>query len=404
MALQPWLIYFVTVQMTTIFGLHLVRQTSEATENSKDPASVADSPELSHTRGHGRKRIKKDTGTVYSNADMALVIRAYSGEAPNLQGLLENLQMFVPSNVARVVVLDDESPEDHELGTALLEKWAGISVQYEALPTSFELKVTAPFCKVDPKYCTVGYTRQQWSSFYLDKYTNATIIGQMDSDARLFSFLAPFNVATDNHGKVIVRAIPHDHELYQGDQWFLKSGAKDINSMTANNFPMFFWRETFGTFRAHVAALHGVAQFDDAFSKLQDTGLGFSWQNLIYRFALFYRKQQYSLCDPYSPKSMCFTIGYNGDCEPTRQVAAGCCRTFNELTCDDTLKRDSQHLLQQGYMYRYNQVPMYISRKDLVDVHYERIHEYLQQVPEAKAMQDQCAAFMDNNLQLHRTE
>lgn len=79
-----------------------------------------------------------------------------------------------------VVILDNDSVGDHRVGTILqnLNLPSRIDVRYEAPP---------------PKGTTCGgwrregYSRQQWSNFYADLYSDAEYVAIIDTDAAFIS-------------------------------------------------------------------------------------------------------------------------------------------------------------------------------------------------------------------------
>lgn len=80
-----------------------------------------------------------------------------------------------------VVVLDDNSEDDHKLGTILtnLHFLSRLEVKYEAPPPKHTL------CS---DWRSKGYARQQYSNFYGDLYTDADYVAFVDSDA---GFITP---------------------------------------------------------------------------------------------------------------------------------------------------------------------------------------------------------------------
>lgn len=80
-----------------------------------------------------------------------------------------------------VVVLDDDSSDDHIVGTILgnLQLISPINVRYEQKP---------PENTTCSSWTREGYARQQYSNFYADLYTDADYVAIIDGDA---SFTAP---------------------------------------------------------------------------------------------------------------------------------------------------------------------------------------------------------------------
>ena len=48
-----------------------------------------------------------------------------------------------------------------------------------------------------------GYHRQLWATFWLDNYTDAEIIGVIDSDAMIYSFITLSTILTENNTKIL---------------------------------------------------------------------------------------------------------------------------------------------------------------------------------------------------------
>ena len=99
-----------------------------------------------------------------------------------------------------VVVLDEESAEDHDYGNNLTSQIKQhfpdrkLEVAFEPLPKD------ASVLDFKGSRRSPGYNRQLWSSFFIDQYTNDPIIAWMDNDV---AFLAPVTNATIFNGSRI---------------------------------------------------------------------------------------------------------------------------------------------------------------------------------------------------------
>jgi hypothetical protein len=91
------------------------------------------------------------------------------------------MDMFVDkSQFELIAVLDAENSKDHTFGKSLLDY--GFKVFYKPLPLDNVLE-TRPFKNTPVShYTTAGYTRQLYSTFFFDNYTDADIIGIVDAD------------------------------------------------------------------------------------------------------------------------------------------------------------------------------------------------------------------------------
>eukprot|EP00931_Biecheleriopsis_adriatica_P036989 TRINITY_DN21234_c0_g1_i1.p1 TRINITY_DN21234_c0_g1~~TRINITY_DN21234_c0_g1_i1.p1 ORF type:complete len:764 (-),score=59.95 TRINITY_DN21234_c0_g1_i1:116-2407(-) len=331
-----------------------------------------------------------------SKVRVAYVIRSYHGDAYFLRRLLQNLRMFAPPEYPRIVVLDNESVEDHSLGVAL-EKEFEVSVKFESLP-NFPL---APSDQGLQRARTVGYQRQMWSSFWLDKYTDADVIAQLDSDAQIVTLISP-DTFFDKSGKLFLRALLQDH--WQGDRLIdhdvrtrLGKIVPDIDAMWLDHMPMFFWRNTFSNFRKTITRAMAANSFDEAFRSFMSSR--YSWQNMLYQYALAFESQSYVLRNPTNPAQLVLSIGTNKPID-VRRMQAGCCRSF-KLTktegCTSEMLQDSSHVLS------FNNVPAPLTAESdrggggMASQHYMQAWEFLQDSLSVRAvteMRGHCLAFM----------
>ena len=108
--------------------------------------------------------------------------------------LLKTTVLFWPASFGNtVVVLDEESVEDHVYGNSLTSQIKQhfpdrkLEVAFESLPKD------ANFLNFMGSQKSPGYNRQLRSSFFIDLYTHDHIIAWMDNDV---AFLAPVTNAT----------------------------------------------------------------------------------------------------------------------------------------------------------------------------------------------------------------
>ena len=115
--------------------------------------------------------------------------------------LFRTAVLFWPASFGKtVVVLDEESVEDHAYGnnlTSQIKKY----FPYRKLEVAFEsLLKDASVLKFKGAQKSPGYNRQLWSSFFIDLYTDDHIIAWMDNDV---AFVAPVTNATIFKGSKI---------------------------------------------------------------------------------------------------------------------------------------------------------------------------------------------------------
>jgi len=139
----------------------------------------------------------------------AIVLRTFAGDGLRMtRFMLPNVRMFLdPNKYKFIVVLDEENPFDHQYGECLEQE--NYAVGYEPEPWN-----TARLFGQggDVKAKGAGFDRAQWSTFYLDLQTDSDVIGVVDADACLFSYVSDDTLFTDD-GRLWLRG----HST--GDYW-----------------------------------------------------------------------------------------------------------------------------------------------------------------------------------------
>lgn len=293
---------------------------------------------------------------------LALITRTYHGSWALFRKMEETVEMFVPRSIPFIVVLDAEKKRDHTFGRWLLER--GYQVHYEALPAVPFRHGRETAWPRRARYNRSGYQRQQWSSFYLDRYTDADVIGLLDTDVRMYSLLSDAMIY-DHSGRILARGIGGD--MYWGDRLALKEPHGehlDVDFMYTDAFPMFFWRHTFPRVREHLADLWGT-DFDTAFRII--TAKSYNWQNIVYQYAMKHQPSWYSLRlanDSTQPTLTCGSHRTTTDAD----IMIGCCRSFG-VNCDCPRVTAFRDLI-----LAYNHVPTaWMYRDDIAELYYHSV-------------------------------
>ena len=209
--------------------------------------------------------------------------------------------LFWPGSLGKtVVVLDEEMEEDHVFGETL-KKYTKqhfpdrtYEVLYESLPKE---PSTLDFAG-SPK--SPGYNRQLWSSFFIDLYTNDTVIAWMDTDA---GFGVPVTEETIFNGTK-VRVLGYDCTLKYG---WVQNWARTtelalglpfvVDFMTY--FPAYIYRDTFTRCREHILKRFNTSNFEEAFKRFYK-GL-ISPVSVILSYAWYFERERYDwnlkICD-----------------------------------------------------------------------------------------------------------
>ena len=269
-----------------------------------------------------------------------ILCRAYSGaERQLVANLLPTTRIFLDRRRFRfTLVLDDESPADHVLGESLLREGHVDRVFYEPLPEGWqELFKGQAF---PPPYNRWGFNRALWSTFYMDQYSDADIIGVLDSDATFFSYLTPENIL-DADGRlrlhVVAPTLDAPQPLLRWSATELGTGSGYCNdklalgepapydAMATDRNPVWFWRETYSGVRSHVARCWGTS-FDNAFA--QFSSRRYCQFNILANYALTYEPDRYRAVLQTDPSADIVSVCQNG-CFRREDIAIGAIRSFN---------------------------------------------------------------------------
>lgn len=209
--------------------------------------------------------------------------------------------LFWPGSLGKtVVVLDEEKEEDHVFGETLIKHTKQhfpdrtYEVLYESLPKE---PSTLDFAG-SPK--PPGYNRQLWSSFFVDLYTNDTVIAWMDTDA---GFGVPVTEETIFNGTK-VRVLGYDCTLNIGwvQTWArtteLALGLPFVADFMTY-FPVYIYRDTFTRCREHILKRFNTSNFEVAFKRFYK---GFiSPVSVILSYAWYFERERYDwnlkICD-----------------------------------------------------------------------------------------------------------
>ncbi|EDO35365.1 predicted protein [Nematostella vectensis] len=180
---------------------------------------------------------------------------------------LRTYVLFWPENLPSktVLVLDQESLQDHEFGVKLINKTKSnfpnlkFDVQYEPLPMKSVLEFPG-----SPK--PPGYNRQLWSSFFIDKYTDDDVIAWMDTDA---AFTFPVTTSSIfNGGKLRAIGSECSVSISWVQTWATTTELALGVPMIADfmiYFPVYILRDTFTNCRNHILKRFKTNDFAEAF-------------------------------------------------------------------------------------------------------------------------------------------
>lgn len=206
-----------------------------------------------------------------NNSTMEIMLVTYTGSRDALFRLLiPGLHRFLnPLNFTVTAVLDDESPKEHQFGSELEQ--LGLKVRYNE--ANLEALKTRPFVKYGnqsgDRYASMGYTRQSYTTWFFDQYSDSEIIGIIDSDVSITSYMLPSSLIS---GKQIILHGVWDGGTYLNDYVALGLNRTNANGtinrlfdlMITNYMPQFLYRSTYINARKFVMKTLGVQTFTEA--------------------------------------------------------------------------------------------------------------------------------------------
>ena len=240
--------------------------------------------------------------------------------------LFRTAVLFWPASFGKtVVVLDEESVEDHvyakNLASQIKQHFPDrkLEVAFEPLPKNPSV------LNFDGAHRRPGYNRQLWSSFFIDQYTNDSIIAWMDTDV---AFLAPVTKATIFNGSRI-RIL--GSECSMESKWVRISWSKATENalglpMVADfmtYFPVYIYRDTFTHCREYILKRFNTSNFEEAFQKIFH-GNGMSPVSVVITYAWFFERDRYDwnlkLCSELKSCNRRLPVGHKITSQDTEDI------------------------------------------------------------------------------------
>ncbi|XP_038062767.1 uncharacterized protein LOC119733251 isoform X2 [Patiria miniata] len=179
------------------------------------------------------------------------------------------------------LILDKESETDHRFARQLKqqEKVLGLKFDfvYEPLPD------TASGWKPQ------GYQRQLWSSFFMDLFINASVIGVTDTDGVFTTPVTPENIFNGRRLRVLAFTGMRTMHRIGWNRSTLELIGKGMVSNFMAYFPAYVWRDTITNCRNHILKHMNVSNFESAFRKLSSI----SPVNVIMNYAYHFEHDRY---------------------------------------------------------------------------------------------------------------
>ncbi len=270
-------------------------------------------------------------------SSIGIFTRTFSGHEPILRrNLLSTASVFVNRSKYQLgIVLDNETAADHRMGDQLLAEDKLDVVRYEDLPDNHR----ALFQALAYPWMPWGYDRQQWSTFYMDTFTDRDVIGVVDSDSTFTSYLTDERIFTPD-GKIKLHGVKPlsswKHWSAESKKYVFKNGAQHVNDdialkfdteydlMCTNLMPMFFWKTTFHNLRNYISSIWDMS-FDEAYKVFSRKP--YCQFNILANYALRFEPDKYEFVDVKLPSVDKVIAAQNG-CPTSRDTFVGLLRSF----------------------------------------------------------------------------
>ena len=355
--------------------------------------TIPETPTPTSTSFPGKQSARCDIDTVPS---AALIVRTYYKDK-RLASLVRSVHRFVNRRLfGFYIVLDDDTAKDHAYGSEI-KTWSNATVVYQGLPPGCTSMPCADFFHARAfkavKYARAGYDRQQWDTFHLDLHTDTDMIGILDADACLNTYLTHESALSDD-GRIILRAIGLDPPNYANDLKALNISTAmlctalrsseghatqvdcpeghALNFMYTDTMPMWFWRDTLPKCRSYIAQQWN-SSFAEAFRQFSKDS--FSQFNIMSHCALLLEPDRYKLVLSSDPVGAVF-VGANM-CK-TQDGQIGCCRSFGQ-SCETEFGVDNMHVL------RWLKKPL--EQNKVAESYYSKVAEQVSRMRECEPRQ-----------------
>ena len=213
-----------------------------------------------------------------SDIRLAVITRSFAGRNESIRAAIScHFVALAGPEIAELIYVLDNTPEDHDLGNELLQKarahgFHHLRIEYEDLPAKYDKMFRG---RLNDGIGGPGKDRSQWSNFYTDHYTDADAVGIIDAEACLVAPPVAQHVIEGGRLHNVVDAFVPSADKWGVDEWVLQLSTP-LDVMWPNRFPIWFWRADFVHIRRHLVRRFEISddvsdfdtQFDAAFSAI----------------------------------------------------------------------------------------------------------------------------------------
>ncbi len=336
---------------------------------------------------------------------MALITRTFAGDYARMKKwLLPTMEMFLLGTEIAPIFVFDDTPADHRIGEEIHARY-GYTVFYEALPPHWQSFLTGrsfgcyhlskAACQKKKK--NIGYDRQLWSTFYFDQYTDADIIGVIDSDAMLFS-IPTENTIFFNKRKIMLRG--RRPNVFEEDKHILGFEINYDFMWGVDRLPVWYWRTTFVDTRRYIEKKYNTS-FNKAYG-IFSVGR-FSPFNILAGLALKYDAHRYKLYAAGGAEAV-VSVGCNR-CKASA-ILLGCCFVYGEhvsKNCSAQKAAYTKVINHRDFLFTMNDLYLGFQNKEVVFARHQRaVQAYLKKLTKKRPhlryfMERKCIDYLEKS-------
>ncbi len=221
--------------------------------------------------------------------NISIVCRTYGERAAEIFNMfITSFLLFWPikkwPNVEINLIFDDENPLDHRMATVLAHLPPYPNIYFEKKPTQ------KTFCS---DWQREGYSRQQYSNFYSDIYSNYEYIAIVDTDSLLVAQITPEDFFVNGKPRLIGYNACCTGWL---DSIQEAIGIEPFGEfMTGISLPLIIKREHFAPMRQHITQRMKAKDFEEAFYLIcSKYSKKYSQFDLMAHYLYMFKRDEYS--------------------------------------------------------------------------------------------------------------
>lgn len=233
---------------------------------------------------------EQESGVWKNTPNLAIMCRVYRGSAVEYYNTVYlSYLLFWPwkkwANSKLVLIFDDESEADHRYGTIFGNLPGSPQIHFEKKPKQ------KTFCT---NWRSEGYSRQQYSNFYADIYTDKEYVGFIDSDTFFTINVTPEDLFPDGKPRLFaLNGVLGGHYSWAAATEHAVNKFRAGEFMVVAGFPLIIKTAHFKDMRAHITKRTNSSNFEEAWYKICSKSR-YSQFDMMGNYLWNYKRNEYS--------------------------------------------------------------------------------------------------------------